>query len=453
MKLTNMLLLERTLDYNSDEFLQAVQIAKRVNRTSNNKEEKAVATMALSLDRLQKEIYEFWGQRLGAKQDQIAQAGIRVPSNYKGRWVPRQFLTMARRAMLLEQPHVNMLFPPKIAKLVARGKELFDSIFDTTRVVLSSDYDKSYKSMILIATTIDAQEFDDLLSAADTWISLMSRVEFYDGSAGSQFFAGKESIKEEYYNSDVTSYVKKRHKEIMEEKTNNQEVGHEDLLDFDNDMLVVIVLMEMIISECLDLTSTFDNSATITEIEYEIDPKTKMVKKYKNKQGRMVPVVHLNTKRTYEKGPSQANEVPVSSRGTIMNKRYEFNMNDSSSIYREFKNLVHDIELSLTTILSPLILDVRWDSKEKLEDKWGKLIDVEFALSVRDHESDPWGDEDTSNLPALKKIRWEHQIRDILSSDSDNEQYSETNPPKEMIEIFQQAEREIVFLAKLLMWL
>ena len=452
MKLTNMLLLERTLDYNSDEFLQAVQIAKRVSRTSNNKEEKAVATMALSLDRLQKEIYEFWGQRLGAKQDLIAQAGIRVPSNYKGRWVPKQFLTTARRVMLLEQPHVNMLFPPKIAKLIARGKELFDSIFDTTRVVLSSDYDKSYLSTILIATTIDAQEFDDLLSAADTWISLMSRVEFYDGSSGSQFFAGKESIKEEYHNSDVTSYVKKRHKEIMEEKTNNQEVGHEDLLDFDNDMLVAIALMEMIISECLDLTSTFDNSTPITEIEYEIDPKTKMVKKYKNKQGKMVPVVHLNTKRTHDGGPSQTYNVPVSSRSTIVDKRYTFNMDGSSPIYREFRALVHDIELSLKTIVS-LMSEVKWWSEEKLHDKWGKLIDVEFAISVRDDEFDPWGEEGTPNLPALKKIRWEHQIQDILSSESNEEQYSETNPPKEMIEIFQQAEREIVFLAKLLMWL
>lgn len=453
MKLTNMVLLERTLEYNSDEFLQTVQIAKRIIRTGKTSEEKALATLTLAVDRLQKEIYEFWGERLGNKQDLIHSAGITVPSNYTGILVPRLFLTVARHVLLLEQTTVNQIFPPRIAKLIARGKDHFKILFDNANVELGK-YSNKYASNVLIATTMDMTEFKEMVTTADTWISLISRVEFYVGLSSAQYFKGSEDVKDDYRASDVTAYVNERISEIMAEKKHDPNVGHEDIQDIDNDFKIAMTIMEMIISECLDLTRTYEAKKVITKIEYEIDPDTKMVKKYKNEHGKMVPVVHFNTIYSgADYRHDNSTTKPVSSSFSKIPTRYEFKPNKKSLMYKEFKDLINDIEQSLSRLLSPMLLDAVWDKKEKLEQTWGDVIDVDYAISTRPRDTFSEEDGEVWELKALKKLRWEHEVLEVLSSNDDAVPYSETNLPKKMIELFQQAEREIVFLAKLLMWL
>ncbi len=449
MKLANILLLERTLEYHSDEYLQAVQLAKSVIRRSTTEceEELCIAKAITTFDRIQKEIYEFWGNRIGSKIDELASGGLpNLSPDYRGVTILTGLLQLSNHVESIDQSIINLTFPPKIAKLISRGKDFFSKLFDNSNVVINkSTSNPEFYSYTTIATKYSEEECTNILDALDTWTSVMSRVEFYYGqNNGSVLYLNDDSIKQQYINSDVSAHVSQHFVDLMKLKINDAQLGHEDLADYRDHLLHNFAIMELIVSKCLELSSATEVQRQFFNINYEIDPTTKLFKKQKNSQGKMVPIVHIN--HVNDKPVSHlAKSDPITSTMTNMTDRYRYRYN-SSKEYATFRALVEDLRSDLSKCDS-LMSDIRWLRKPQLENKWGKFIDVDFALSHKFREKN-------SAIETFRTdLTWPFEYENALSSNHNDQQYSETNPPTNLIKLLQQAETEIVFLAKLFMWM
>lgn len=459
MKLNSItqLLVERTLDYHSNEYLQLVQVARMPKPAKEPEYERSFRDMIQSFDRMQKEVYEFWLTRLGSKNDLLKTRGsITVPSDYHGVFVPSAFISMNNHLNMVDIDVLKLLFPQKVVKLFMRGKELFTFMNDNTSVIRGP---ATTYSSIALATKIDRESFYDQFKMLDTWIHIVSRIEFYGQFAfGANDFLGSPAIRDEYSASELTKHVLDEFEELIRKK--KQEMHLDELTNVaDNDELSDYVLnldktvaaVDYMISKCMTLSQSGTILDRFVKLEYEIDPETKLVQKVKNKQGKMVPkVTFVREQPLGEKHLS--NETPITSRSTFLRDRFSFEMYRSAPDFKDFEDDVATIRRSRDNIVNELLMPLLSRVWKYMSDSERELVSDMVDIEVFEEMSNiapsraMWGE-------VLRDLSYVNNIEKWLTTEHNGQPYSEQNLPKRMIEKFQEAERELVILAKLLRWL
>lgn len=454
MKLSKILLLERVIEHNRDEYLQVVALCKQHKRYNPTHDDDDVAgflcTLVGEFEQLEYDLYERWFGHMGTKQDRYDSTfKLKIPAKkgFIGFLVPNELLAVGRYLSLIDQDVVDKLFPPKIAKLIARGIEFANVLFDESQIVRGLVLEKDKQTAIAVRRT--REEFEELLHDMDTWVNLMSRVEFYSRSI---FDLGEDDVGEdshniifvmsEYASSELTKYVFDQYRSL--EQDAKHDMNEEELYDYYDQINDTLAHIITLIATCLQLSHTSITSSRFVNIEYAIDPKTKEIVKEKNKHGKMVPIINL--KYQDEKDDVLTNDDGVSKKTQPLGSRYTVNVDTfGNKELEKYRKIVAKI-IEAANHITGIFREDTSLTEEEFQQKHNKEWNFEEYRHLRRQ----------SVLCTFYSIRYLHNqylVFGKLSSNDNDEPYSETNIPKEMVKFFQEIEDEIVSIAKVIGWL